>query len=217
MLLEVAAEERLVGEAVSVGYFLQRQFGRLQGYFQFQNQVPVNDGLGCLSSYLPGNGGKVAGRYTKLLGIECHVVLRTAIRMYEVHELLEQLIFTVAPFYLLACEEALHLVVSIKEEYLQQILGNGFPEAVLPVLVDGGTGCCQSGNSIVSVNAGMCVAGIFFQKVDKGWWQPEAGILKHIEAAAEVVQAKVIAGFFYKEYAAGYQDNACIFGYMVMI
>jgi hypothetical protein len=136
MLLEVASEERLVGKAVSVGYFLQRQFGRLQRYFQFQNQVPVNDALGCLSSYLPGNGS---------------------------------------------------------------------------------TGCCQFGNGIVSVNAGMRVAGIFFQKVDKGWWQPEAGVLKPVEAAAEVVQAKVIAGFFYKEYAAGYQDDACILANKVMV
>ena len=51
-------------------------------------------------------------------------------RMHQIYKLFEQFIFSVASFYLFLCEEPLHLVVSIKEEDLEQVLGDGIPELV---------------------------------------------------------------------------------------
>ena len=65
-----------------------------------------------------------------MFGIKCNISLGNAMRMHQIYKLFEQFIFSVASFYLFLCEEPLHLVVSIKEEDLKQVLGDGIPELV---------------------------------------------------------------------------------------
>lgn len=89
VLLEVATEEGLVGEAVFVGDFLERKIGGLQGDFELQHQVVVDDLLGGGGTHLLGDGGQVAGGDAELVGVEGDVALGGAIGIDQNHEFLE--------------------------------------------------------------------------------------------------------------------------------
>ena len=83
MLLEVAAEEGLVGEVHAVGDLLDVEPTVLELVLDLRDRMAVDDRLGALSSHGEGDVGEVAWGDVECLGIEGHLSLRSAIAQYQ--------------------------------------------------------------------------------------------------------------------------------------
>ena len=83
MLLEVAAEEGLVGEVHAVGDLLDVEPAVLELVLDLRDRMAVDDRLGALSPYGEGDVGEVAWGDVECLGIEGHLSLRGAIAQYQ--------------------------------------------------------------------------------------------------------------------------------------
>ena len=208
MLLEVAAEERLVGEVVFLGYFFHGEGGGLQGHLQFQHQHFVDDVFGRVLPHLLRDGREVTGGDAEPLGIEAHVALRGAVGVRQVDELLEQLLLAVVAIGLPGCEQALHLVVGIQEEDLQQVLSDGFAETVFRVV--GGYFCQldEAPDGLPALRFGADVARIVLQVAEEGRLDAEAGSLEQPFGEGEVADTEVGACGGEREDGIGQHDHA---------
>ena len=83
MLLEVAAEEGLVGEVHAVGDLLDVEPTVLELVLDLRDRMAVDDRLGALSSHGEGDVGEVAWGDVECLSIEGHLSLRGAIAQYQ--------------------------------------------------------------------------------------------------------------------------------------
>ena len=79
MLLEVAAEEGLVGEVHAVGDLLDVEPAVLELVLDLRDRMAVDDRLGALSAYGEDDVGEVARGDVECFGIEGHLSLRSAI------------------------------------------------------------------------------------------------------------------------------------------
>lgn len=136
MLLEIPAEERLVGELQTVGYLLYAQLRRFQQYFYFQYDMFVDDVFCCLAGDGLHDGRQIAGGDEHLLGVERDFALAEAVFVYQLDESFEQLFLPADPFRAVLLEDATRFVVNVQKETLYVVAEDLLAETVLFVLIE---------------------------------------------------------------------------------
>ena len=87
MLLEVFAQERLVGEVQLVGYLLDVLGRVLQQHTHFQNDIVVNPVSGCTLRYLLDDFREILGGDAQLFGIPADAAFVAEVQFQEADEL----------------------------------------------------------------------------------------------------------------------------------
>ena len=119
MLLEIPAEERLVGELQTVGYLLYAQLRRFQQYFYFQYDMFVDDVFCCLAGDGLHDGRQIAGGDEHLLGVERDFALAEAVFVYQLDKSFEQIFLPVDSSRVVLLEDTMCLIVNVQKETLR--------------------------------------------------------------------------------------------------
>ena len=94
VLLEVAAEERLVGKVQPKGNLLHGEVGGAQQHLDFLDTAGVDDFLGRAAGQVLRYRREIAGGDAELVGIELHVAPGAAVPEHQVDEFLQQFLLT---------------------------------------------------------------------------------------------------------------------------
>lgn len=131
VLLEIAREERLVGEVQLESDFLHTIVGGPEPHLYLLNAAVVDDFLGRVAGQLLDDGRKIARGDAKLVGIELHIAMGAAMLEDKGYEFLQQLLLPRRVLGVAMKELGLRLVVDVHQEVLQAILQHREAERML--------------------------------------------------------------------------------------
>ena len=214
MALEVAAEERLVGETELVGDFLDAEVGRLQQGFALQNDVAVDMALGGLSADALDNARQVARGDAEFGGIEGDFPLGGAVLEDELDEAFEQYFLPAQVLGSLVREQVLCLVVEVHQVVLDEVLEDLQPEQVGAVVVQIDHDVRQPREDFYPFGRDAD-AGMLLQKIEERRVEPGGDFLKQVVREDQIGQGEVGAGIGTVEDAAGQQEYLGLGRYVV--
>jgi len=212
--LEVAAEERLVGEAELVGDFLDAEVGRLQQGFALQNDVAVDVALGGLSADALDNARQVARGDAEFGGIEGDFPLGGAVLENELDEAFEQYFLPAQLLGSLVREQVLRLVVEVHQVVLDEVLEDLQPEQVGAVVVQVNHDVRQPREDLYPFGRDAD-AGMLLQEIEERRVEPGGDFLKQVVREDQVGQGEVGTGVGTVEDAAGQQEYLGLGRYVV--